>query len=123
MAPTPPYARRAPAKPGRSSIIRELLQRRKGGGEDDLVLLRDQAVAAAAGGPHALLARLVADLHALVHARVGPDVHEAVGLAELHASGEHDRRELDALGQLGLPAVGRGGQRAALEGVVADLVD
>src|SRR6184192_3222090 len=91
-----------------------LLQRRPGRGQDDLVLLRDEAVATAGRRPHALLARLVAHLHALIHARVRPDVHEAVGLAELHAAGEHDGGELHPLGQLRLPALGGVGERARL---------
>src|SRR2546422_68013 len=59
--------------------------------------------------PHALLPRFVTYLHPVVHARVGPDVHEAVGAAELHAAREHDGRELRALADLRLPALRRVG--------------
>src|SRR2546427_11043036 len=91
-----------------------LLQRREGGGQEDLVLLRQQPVRSSWWGPDAILPCLVPHPRALVEARVSPDVDEAVSLAELDATGEHDGRELHALGKLRLPAlrhVGRSEER------------
>src|SRR3989454_11701438 len=48
---------------------------------------------------------------------------EAVGLAELDATGDDERRQLRALRHLRLPALGRVGQGARLERVVAQLED
>src|SRR3989475_4305198 len=100
-----------------------LLQRREGGGQEDLVLLRQQPVRSSWWGPDAILPCLVPHPRALVEARVSPDVDEAVSLAELDATGEHDGRELHALGKLRLPALRHVGQRAGLERVVAQLED
>src|SRR3990172_10170436 len=89
-----------------------LLERREGGGQEDLGLLREQPVGSARRGPDALLPRVVPHLGALVEARVGPDVDEAVRLAELDATGQHDGRELHPLGKLRLPALHQVGERA-----------
>src|SRR5712691_8760637 len=115
-------SRRAPVWPGRAEHG-SLLERGERGREHELVLLREQAPAATGRRPHALLARVLADLHARVHPRVGPDVHEAVGGPELDAAGENDRRNLGALADAAFPALGGRGKHARLQRVVAKLVD
>src|SRR5262245_3784871 len=71
---------------------RGLLHRRERAGQADLVHLGHDAVAAARRGPDALLARLVPDRRAVLHALVRPDVVVAIGLANstcpASASGE-----------------------------------
>src|SRR5437899_7233477 len=100
-----------------------LLERGECGGQENLVLLRQQVVAAAGGRPDPALARFATNLRALIEARVRPDVHEPVGAAELDAAGEHQGRELRALGQSLLPPLGDLRERARLERVVAQLED
>src|SRR3989454_7753736 len=65
------------------------------------------------------------DLHsgALIEARVGPDVYEPIGAAELDAAGEDDGRELRAFGELRLPPGRHVGQRTGLQRVVTQLED
>src|SRR6266480_559900 len=94
------------------AYLRILLQRREGGGQENLVLLRQQPVGSARRRPDALLPRLVPHLRARIEARVRPDMHEAVGRAEFDAPGEHDGRELHALGELRLPARRHIGERS-----------
>src|SRR5207245_8011982 len=100
-----------------------LLERGECGGQENLVLLRQQVVAAAGGRPDPALARFATNLRALIEAGVRPDVHEPVGAAELDAAGEHQGRELRALGQSLLPPLGDLRERARLERVVAQLED
>src|SRR5205823_1124808 len=67
------------------------------------------------------LYRFGAHARALVEAFVSPDVNEAVGRAELDKAGEHDRRELGALGKLRFPVLRHVGRRTGLERIRAQL--
>src|SRR4030095_5605356 len=52
----------------------------------------------------------------------GPVVENPVSRAELHVTGKGDRRQRDAAGQLGFPALEEAGQRPRLHLVLAELV-
>src|SRR5205809_1377584 len=100
-----------------------LLERRERGWQQDLVLLRQKPIGPARRRPDALLPGVVPHSGALIEARVGPDVYEAIGAAELDAAGEDDGRELRALGELRLPPGRHVGQRTGLQRVVTQLED
>src|SRR3989475_9781119 len=100
-----------------------LLERRERGWQQDLVLLRQKPIGPARRRPDALLPGVVPHSGALIEARVGPDVYEPIGAAELDAAGEDDGRELRAIGELRLPPGRHVGQRTGLQRVVTQLED
>src|SRR5256886_45982 len=100
-----------------------LLERRERGWQQDLVLLRQKPIGPARRRPDALLPGVVPHSGALIEARVGPDVYEPIGAAELDAAGEDDGRELRAFGELRLPPGRHVGQRTGLQRVVTQLED
>src|SRR5213594_3725096 len=100
-----------------------LLERRERGWQQDLVLLRQKPIGPARRRPDALLPGVVPHSGALIEARVGPDVYEPIGAAELDAAGKDDGRELRAFGELRLPPGRHVGQRTGLQRVVTQLED
>src|SRR5205814_9538929 len=90
-----------PFKPARRLPLRR--ERRR---HDQHVLLLDHRPGLPAlGRPDAFLARLFADLGAVVGVLVGPDVAPDVEIAEFGMSGERQWRQLDPLADRGRPAV------------------
>src|SRR5437016_693663 len=100
-----------------------LLERRERGWQQDLVLLRQKPIGSPRRRPDARLPGVVPHSGALIEARVGPDVYEPIGAAELDAAGKDDGRELCAFGELRLPPGRHVGQRTGLQRVVTQLED
>src|SRR4051794_36455780 len=104
--------------------FRPLVQRREGCRDDQhVLLLQGNARLSTARRPDAFVAGTFADREALGGILVGPDVTPAVEPAELGVPGAGQGRQLDALGDLGAPAVDHAGDAARLQRVHADLVE
>src|ERR1700738_1445548 len=100
------------------------MQRREGCRDDQhVLLLQGSAGLPAARRPHAFVTGTFADREALGGILVGPDMAPAVEPAELGVPGAGQRRQFDALGDLGAPAVDDAGNAARLQRVGSDLVE
>src|SRR3954451_8238981 len=101
-----------------------LAQGRERGWDDQHVLLRDHAARGSAlGRPDAILARLFANIEALLRVLIRPDVAPAVEASEFGMAGKDQRRTFGAFPDCGAPAVDLLGDRARTHRIDADFVE